>query len=156
MSCLLIWVSNCGSSCASTFFLLFFLDNLLLGLLLDRLNLVHVRDSLPQLRVRPKFLFRDTEQLPNIDCLTSVTVNDLEEALSGDAIVLRRIILLPLVALHVILDRVELLGTGRRQPRRLPIRILTRPFTLAEAEKLLHFLLSFLSLSNSCFLFLLQ
>ena len=65
-----------------------------------RLNLVHVRDGGLQVGIRPKLFFGHAEQLTHIDGLTCVAIDHAKETLCRDAVVLRRIVLLALVAGH--------------------------------------------------------
>ena len=98
----------------------------------DWLDVVHVCNGCLEVGVRTELLLGHAEQLSNIDSFPSVTVDDAEQALRGDAVVLRRVILLALVARHLATNVVQLGLTGR-----LAIAIAVA-FALTEAKKLLH------------------
>ena len=67
----------------------------------DRLNLVHVRDGGLQVGIRAELLLGHAKQLTHVDRLARVTVDHAEQTLRRDAVILRRIVLLALVAGHL-------------------------------------------------------
>ena len=96
------------------------------------LDIVHVCNGCLEVRVRTELLLGHAEQLSNIDSFPSVPVDDAEQALRGDTVVLRWIVLLALVARHLATNVVQLGLTGR-----LAVAIAVA-FALTEAKKLLH------------------
>ena len=105
------------------------------------LDIVHVCNGCLEVGVRSELLLSHTKQLSNIDSFPSVTVDDAEQALRGDTVVLRWIVLLALVACHLAANVIQLGLTGR-----LTVAIAVA-FALTEAKKLLH-LVSSWSLSG--------
>ena len=76
-------------------------------LLLHRLDLVHVGDGGLKLGVRPELFLCYTEQLSDVHCFARVTIYNLEEALSGDSVIFRRVIPLAFVPLHLPTNVIE-------------------------------------------------
>ena len=98
----------------------------------DWLDFVHVCNGCLKVWVRAKFFLRHAKQFTHIYGLTSITIDDFKQALSGDAIVFRWVVLLALVARHFATDIIELRLTCR-------LAFSIRVFAFAEAEKLLHY-----------------
>ena len=117
-----------------------FLDDLCLGLLVDRGNLVHVCECCLQLGVRLEFLFSDSKEFSDVDSFTRIAIDDFKEALRRNAVVLGWVVPLTFVCLHLLLKRVKLLGSGGRDPLGFPTALVRRLVRLlSEAKKLLHF-----------------
>ena len=82
-------------------FLMFFNN---LWRLINRLDLVHVRQGSLKLGACLELLLSDAKKLAHIDGLPRVAINHTKQTFCGDAIIFSRVVNLTLVRLHLCLQ----------------------------------------------------